>query len=140
MSKVGSGNGNMHQAKKAKNDEFYTLYDDIKTEVEHYKDQLKGLWVYCPCDSEKSNFWKFFVDNFQEYGLKRVTATHYEAGGTSYRLDYDGVDIVKTPLQGDGDFASEECTAIKDEADIVITNPPFSKFRLFIGWLNGEKV
>jgi hypothetical protein len=56
MPKVGSGNGNMHQAKKAKNDEFYTLYDDIKTEVEHYKDQLKGLWVYCPCDSEKSNF------------------------------------------------------------------------------------
>lgn len=122
----------MHKAKKAKNDEFYTLYNDIETEVAHYKNCMKDKWIYCNCDSEKSNFWKYFVDNFQKYGLKRLTATHCEKSGTSYRLDYDGVDIIQTPLKQNGDFRSPECELLLQEADIVCTNPPFSLFREYI--------
>lgn len=83
---------NLHKAKKEKNDEFYTKYEDIEKEVVNYKDQLKGKWVYCPCDAEWSNFWKYFVDHFHDYELRHLTATHIELDGSrSERLDYDGV-------------------------------------------------
>lgn len=105
----------------------------------HYKDQLKGLWVYCPCDAEWSNFWIFFKDHFDEYQLKHLTATHIElGGGKSERLDFDGKTVTRTFLKGNGDFRSEECTKIKDDCDVVITNPPFSLFRDFIKWLGEE--
>lgn len=133
-------NKNLHKAKKAKNDEFFTRLCDIEKEMEHYKDQLKGLWVYCPCDAEWSNFWKFFVDKFDEYGLRHLTATHIEMDGSrSERLDYDGKEIKRTLLEGNGDFRSPECTRIKNECDIVITNPPFSLFREFFKWLESEE-
>ena len=129
-------NKNLHTARKARNDEFYTQYTDIENECKYYIEQFKNQWIYLPCDTEESNFWKYFVDHFKEYGLKRLTATHINLDGTSsYRLDYDGSETVKTPLQGNGDFRSEECTKIKDECDMVITNPPFSLFREFIKWL-----
>ena len=129
-------NKNLHRAKREKNDEFYTQYIDIEKECQHYIDKFKDQWIYLPCDSEESNFWKYFVDHFHEYGLKRLTATHINLDGQpSYRLDYDGSDTIKTALQGNGDFRSEECTKIKDECDMVITNPPFSLFREFIKWL-----
>lgn len=135
-----SNNKNLHKAKKAKNDEFYTRYVDIENEMVHYKDQLKGLWVYCPCDAEWSNFWKFFVDNFDEYGLRHLTATHIEMDGSqSERLDYDGKEVKRVLLKGNGDFRSAECTRIKNECDIVITNPPFSLFREFFKWLESEE-
>lgn len=133
-------NSNLSEAKKKKNDEFYTLYEDIEKEVVNYKDQLKGKWIYCPCDSENSNFWKFFVDHFEEYGLKHLTATHIELKKPkSYRLDYDGKNITKTELESNGDFRSVETTKIKDDCDIVITNPPFSLFREFVAWLYDER-
>ena len=127
---------NLHKARKAKNDEFYTRYEDIENECQHYIEHFKNQWIYLPCDTEESNFWKYFVDHFKEYGIKRLTATHINFDGQSYRLDYDGSETTKTPLKGDGDFRSEECTQIKNDADIVITNPPFSLFRDFVKWLN----
>ena len=133
-------NSNLHKARKAKNDEFYTRYEDIENEVQHYADELKGQWIYCPCDDyEWSNFVKYFKDNFNRFQLKRLTATHIHMDGTpSERYDYDGVNETITMLTGNGDFRSEECTKIKNDADIVITNPPFSLFRQFINWLKDE--
>ena len=131
----------LNEAKKAKNDEFYTDYKDIAAEMELFMEELKGKRVYCPCDDYWSNFWKYFVGNFEKHQLKHLTATHIEFNKEhSYRLDYDGKEITQTPLEGNGDFRSEECTKIKDECDIVITNPPFSLFREFYLWLKGEYV
>ena len=131
-------NNNLHKARIAKNDEFYTQYKDVEAECQHYSDQFKNQWIYLPCDDENSNFWKYFVTNFKNFELKRLTATHINFDGNSYRLDFDGSETLKTPLNGNGDFRSEECTKIKDECDIVITNPPFSLFRQFVSWLNGS--
>lgn len=128
-------NSNLHQAKRAKNDEFYTQYKDIEAECQHYIQHFENQWIYLPCDDENSNFWRYFVDNFKAFKLRHLTATHINFDGKSYRLDYDGSEILKTPLEGNGDFRSEECTKIKDECDIVITNPPFSLFREFVKWL-----
>lgn len=134
-------NDSLHKAKKTKNDEFYTQYKDVEKECQHYVEHFKDQWIYLPCDSVESNFLKYFIDHFNEYGLKRLTATHINLDGTpSYRLDYNGSEVIKTPLKGNGDFMSEECTKIKDECDIVITNPPFSLFREFIKWLQGNTV
>lgn len=130
-------NNNLHKARIAKNDEFYTQYKDVEAECQHYSDQFKNQWIYLPCDDENSNFWKYFVTNFKNFELKHLTATHINFDGNSYRLDFDGSETLKTPLNGNGDFRSEECTKIKDECDIVITNPPFSLFRQFVSWLNG---
>ena len=128
-------NSNLHQAKRAKNDEFYTQYKDIAAECQHYTQHFENQWIYLPCDDENSNFWKYFVDNFKAFKLRHLTATHINFDGKSYRLDYDGSETLKTPLNGNGDFRSEECTKIKDECDMVITNPPFSLFREFVKWL-----
>ena len=131
-----SKNSNLHKAKKEKNDEFYTQLSDIEKEMVHYKDQLKGMWVYCPCDDYRwSNFWKYFYDNFNELQLKRLTATNYDTGEGAYKAEYDGENMTVTQLEGNGDFRSPECTKIKDECDVVITNPPFSLFREFINWM-----
>ena len=130
-------NKSLNKAMVAKNDEFYTRYEDIENECQHYVEHFKDKWIYCPADDETSNFWLYFKNNFKNYGLKRLTATHLSKDGQpSYRLDYNGVETLKTPLKGNGDFRSEECTKIKDECDIVITNPPFSLFREFFKWLN----
>ena len=133
-------NTNLYNARTYPNDEFYTQYIDIEKECQHYVEHFSGRWLYLPCDTEDSNFWKYFVDHFNEYGLKRLTATHINLDGTSsYRLDYNGTETLKTALNGNGDFMSEECSRIKDECDIVITNPPFSLFKEFIIWLDGKK-
>ena len=133
-------NNNLNKSRRVKNDEFYTQYVDIENECKHYIDLFKDQWIYLPCDSEESNFWKYFIDHFKEYSIKRLTATHINLDGTpSYRLDYDGSEVIKTALKGNGDFRSEECTIIKDECDMVITNPPFSLFREFVQWLQCNK-
>ena len=74
-------NANLNKAKKAKNDEFYTRYEDIEIEVMEYKEQFKDKIVYLPCDSLKSEFWSFFINNFESFGLKKLIATHYEKDG-----------------------------------------------------------
>lgn len=130
-------NSNLHSAKAAKNDEFYTQYSDIEKECQHYITHFEDQWIYLPCDDEKSNFWKYFIDNFHNFKLKRLTATHINFDGQSYRLDYNGTETKKTPLNGNGDFRSEECSQIRDDADMIITNGPFSLFRDFVYWIYG---
>lgn len=139
-------NKNLTQAKKAKNDEFYTLISDVEKELKHYKKYFEGKVVYCNCDDpEESNFWKFFELNFEEYKLKKLISTHYDAEKPTYKLelsaDIDGDgkitkgDIVKTPLKQNGDFRSEESINLLKESDIIVTNPPFSLFKEYIGQL-----
>ena len=139
-------NKNLTQAKKAKNDEFYTLISDVEKELKHYKKYFEGKVVYCNCDDpEESNFWKFFELNFEEYKLKKLISTHYDAEKPTYKLelsaDIDGDgkitkgDIVKTPLKQNGDFRSEESINLLKESDIICTNPPWSLLNDYIGLL-----
>lgn len=141
-----ANNSNLTKAKKAANDEFYTQISDIEKELIHYKDWFKGKIVYCNCDDpEESNFWKFFELNFEEYKLKKLISTHYDAEKPTYKLelsaDIDGDgkitkgDIVKTPLKQNGDFRSAESIELLKECDVVVTNPPFSLFREYIAQL-----
>ena len=136
-----SKNNNLHAAKTAKNDEFYTRFDDINFEInlaEHgYRPFFKDKIVYCNCDDpEESNFWKFFKARFNGLKLKKLISTHYDQEGkSSYKLEYDGERVVKTELEGNRDFRSPECVELLKESDIVVTNPPFSLFRDFIGLL-----
>ena len=146
-------NRSLGLARKNKNDEFYTAYDDIQKELIHYARLFRGKVIYCNCDDHngiglgtpKSNFLKYLADNFQAFGIKKVIATHYEVGRRSamYILDKDNTgdgiicaeDILEIPLMGDGDFRSAECIELLKQADIVITNPPFSLFREYVAQL-----
>lgn len=174
---AGHTNASMSAAIKAKNDEFYTLLTDIEKEMRHYRKHFKGKTVLCNCDDPfESNFFKYFVLNFNRLGLKKLIATCYATspiagqqlslfdvvGGEEEQRNkpykavvtkvYDvtgdgGVDMFDvaelfkthenelTELEGDGDFRSDECFALLDEADIVVTNPPFSLFREYVATL-----
>jgi hypothetical protein len=131
-------NNNLHAAKAAKNDEFYTRYEDISKEIQKgsngYRPFFKDKVVYCNCDDpERSNFWKYFKDVFDLLHLKKLIFTHYDPKGESnYKFEYDGKKVVKTKLEGNGDFRSEECIELLKQSDIVVTNPPFSLFREYI--------
>ena len=133
-------NDNLHTAKKAKNDEFYTQVRDIEREIEHYRPHFIDKVIYMPCDNpEWSNFWRVLKGQFSAIRCKKIVATFYngiiDKDIQPYKLEYDGVTETKTMLECDGDFRSEECTKIMQESDIVITNPPFSMFREFVKWL-----
>lgn len=136
-------NTSLHDAKDAKNDEFYTRLQDINEEMNHYEDAFRNKVVFCNCDDPTwSNFWKYFHMNFEYLGLKKLITTHYEAGEVpSYKMEYTGgndgdfEDGVRTILTQNGDFRSPECIALLREADIVVTNPPFSLFREYIAQL-----
>ena len=130
-------NANLHKAKKAKNDEFYTQLEDISKEVSYYKNHFEGKTVLCNCDDpEWSNFWKFFHDVFNDWNLKKLISTHYNMdGSSSYALLFDGKEVTKKELVGNGDFASEECIEFLKDADIIVTNPPFSLFRKYVALL-----
>lgn len=136
-------NTNLHNAKRAKNDEFYTLLTDIEKEMVHYRDYFKGKVIYCNCDdARESNFFKFFANNFELLKIKKLITTGYKENGHGVVLEYNGDidgdfmvgdDEVKvTELKGNGDFRSEECIEYLKQADIVITNPPFSLFREYV--------
>lgn len=144
----GCTNTNLRKAAKVKNDEFYTRYEDIENEVMKYRKQFKDKIVYLPCDDpaeKKSEFWSFFVNNFDAFGLKKLIATHFDENGKAYKiwidsdLNSDGwiddADAFQEDLEGNGDFRSEECVEILKECDIVCTNPPFSLFREFVDLL-----
>ena len=164
------------EAKSAKNDEFYTQYSDIQKEINAYleynPDVFRGKTVLLPCDDpEWSNFTKFFAQNFENFGLKKLISTSYAYDSKNYTGDYQlsffeaespqydkdktkthgkiftltrdtnksgGIDIDDLEwnyLSGDGDFRSDEVKVLRDEADIIITNPPFSLFREFLNWI-----
>lgn len=136
-------NSNLHTAKKAKNDEFYTQLTDIEKEMRFYKEQFKDKVVYCNCDDARdSNFFKYFANNFEHLGLKKLITTGYKEDWHGVVLVYEGdkngnrkVDddeVTVTELKGNGDFRSEECIEFLKEADIVVTNPPFSLFREYV--------
>ena len=173
-------NAQLHSAKAAKNDEFYTQYYDIEREVEAYLDYnpnvFRGKTVLLPCDDpEWSNFTKYFAQNFERLGLKKLISTSYalerkqerygiqlslfetefetrapqydakktRSHGKIFVLDRDEnndcrIDINDLKwqyLKGDGDFRSKEVTKLRDEADVIVTNPPFSLFREFFAWI-----
>ena len=179
-------NDTLRQANKSKNDEFYTQYEDIQREVNAYleynPDLFRGKTVLLPCDDpEWSNFTKFFAQNFENFGLKKLISTSYAADSKKENYEFEeeyyqfsifditdfesespnfneekthskgkiftltrdsnksGVididDLEWQYLEGDGDFRSDEVSALRDEADIIITNPPFSLFREFVAWL-----
>lgn len=136
-------NSNLHQAKKNKNDEFYTQLTDIEKELVHYVDFFEGKTVYCNCDdARESNFFKYFSNRFEELGLKKLIATGYKENGHGVVLVYEGdkndnrmvddEEIKVTELQGDGDFRSDECIEFLKEADVIVSNPPFSLFREYV--------
>ena len=124
-------NANLTNAKKAKDNEFYTLLKDVEKEVSHY--DLKGKVIYCNCDDYRySNFVKYFKDNFEELKIKKLIATNYDTGEGAFVYEYDGVNELVQELNGNGDFRSDECITYLQESDVVITNPPFSLFREYI--------
>ncbi|MBR3648291.1 MAG: adenine-specific methyltransferase EcoRI family protein [Paludibacteraceae bacterium] len=170
-----ANNSNLGAAKAAKNDEFYTQYVDIQKEVNAYldynPDTFRDKTVLLPCDDpEWSNFTKFFAQNFERLGLKRLISTSYAVESKKYknyeptlfetesplydidktrikgkifeltrdtngsgRIDID--DLEWHYLEGDGDFRSPEVCKLRDKADIIVTNPPFSLFREFLIWI-----
>jgi len=190
-------NKNLSNAKNAKNDEFYTQLNDIQAEVNAYidydPDVFRGKTVLLPCDDpEWSNFTRFFAQNFERFGLKKLISTSYAAAsknisaakdaksakrerrasarpnwyqptlfeqespqydeektavrGKIFVLDHDTnangridfEDLEWKYLEGDGDFRSEEVCKLRDEADMIVTNPPFSLFREFLAWIMGD--
>lgn len=148
---MAKSNKSMQAAKANKNDEFYTRLEDIEEEISMHEDyvrQFEGKTVLCNCDDpEWSNFFLFFRLHFKQLKLKKVIFTHYEMDGSpSYKLEwsgdylgYDTLNLIKTPLEGNGDFRSPECVALLDECDVVVTNPPFSLLREFIGLIIDHK-
>lgn len=173
-------NSNLTKAKNAKNDEFYTQWNDIQKEVEAYieynPDVFRGKTIFLPCDDpEWSNFTKFFAQKFDEFGIKKLISTSYAAESKTYKgwyqptffeksdPQYDATKTTKNGkiftltrdktgdgktdvddlewhyLKGDGDFRSDEIKQLRDEADIIITNPPFSLFREFLAWVIDAK-
>ena len=169
-------NTNLANAKTAKNDEFYTQYADIQKEINAYLDYepnvFRGKTVLLPCDDpEWSNFTKFFAQNFELLGLKKLISTSYAPESKKYKMPYQPTlfetsqpyfdngkskthgkifvlerdvtgdnrinidDLEWQYLEGDGDFRSKEIRKLRDEADIIVTNPPFSLFREFVAWL-----
>ncbi len=169
-------NINLSNAKKTKNDEFYTQYHDIEKEISAYleydPDVFRGKTVLLPCDDpEWSNFTKYFAQNFERFGLKKLISTSYAVESKTYKGTYQPTlfetsnpqfDQDKTKkngkifilthdrsgdrkinvddlqwhyLQGDGDFRSKEVKKLRDECDLIITNPPFSLFREFLAWI-----
>lgn len=149
-------NRDFQDAKQAKKDEFYTQLSDIEKELRHYRPHFKDKVVYLNCDDPRlSNFFRYFASNFEELGLKKLVATCYQStnphdftrGGTNQAvwLEYIGDSNVNAtpasgeidvrPLKGDGDFRSAESVELLKQADIVVTNPPFSLFREYVAQL-----
>lgn len=140
-------NANLSNAKKVKNDEFYTRLEDIEKELNEYDPAVfKDKVIFCNCDDPtSSNFWVFFHMNFNRLGLKKLITTHYNMDGSpSYEMEYnskdpkDDIDFskgIKIPLEGNGDFRSTECIDLLKQSDMVITNPPFSSARAYVAEL-----
>ena len=126
-------NSNLHTAKTAKNDEFYTLMEDIEKELRFYTEYFEGKVVYCNCDNyQQSNFYKYFYYNFHYLKLKKLICTCFKADNNGLYAIYDGEIETTGKLNGDGDFRSEECIEYLKQADVVVTNPPFSLFRQYV--------
>lgn len=127
------GNANLRKAKK---DEFYTQLTDIEDELQHYQHHFRDKIIFMNTDDPtESNFWQYFYLNFDKFGLKKIIATHYDPKKPTYKMEYDGNEVVKTDLEQNGDFRSPEVIELLKESDIVVTNPPFSLFREYLSQL-----
>lgn len=126
----------MFDSQSNKDDEFYTLYEDIDKELINYKDLFRDKTICLPCNDADKNFHKWFMDHKEEYGIKRIIAVHYSDSFSSWYYDND----VKKPLRWNGDFFSLEVQKLIKEADYVVTNPPFSIFSDIITYLTRYKV
>lgn len=153
-----AGNSNLHMSRAGKTDEFYTQLSTIEDELRHYRNYFRGKVIFCNADDPAigedgqdhfgddlggytSNFFRYFQLNFVQLGIKKLITTHYESSKPSYKYeivstDVDGQtgipDYIKTPLQGNGDFRSQECLELLKECDIVVTNPPFSLMKEYL--------
>lgn len=126
----------MNKARVKKDDEFYTKLEDIADELSHFTEHFAGKVILMNADNpEHSNFWGYFYTNFSKFKIKKIISTYWVEGGVSLKTEYDGVSIKQTELLGDGDFRSDEVVEVLKEADLVITNPPFSLFRELIAQL-----
>ena len=155
-------NKNLQTARQARSDDFYTQLPDIERELKHYKDHFRGKAVYCNCDDPTvSKFFHYFSYNFEHLGLRRLITTCYRNRNRdlfsqhdaerAIKLEYDGFrdgenvpaaeDIGVEHLEGNGDFRSPECIELLKQADVVVTNPPFSLFRDYVAQLmeHGKK-
>ena len=144
-------NKRLHEAKKAGQDEFYTQREDINAEMEYYIEHFKDKVIYCNCDDPKiSNFYFYFKNNFDRLGIKKLVTTCYKNQNpelfsehkdeTAVSIKFSGGGggvLTEDKLKGDGDFRSKESIELLKEADIVVTNPPFSLFREYIAQLVG---
>lgn len=156
MAKTMAANSSLATAKKAKEDEFYTQLSDIENELRHYRKHFKDKVVYCNCDDPRvSEFFHYFSYNFEKLGLKKLITTCYKSQSVdlfsqngaeqAVYLQYEGDksgnripdldEIEVRPLAGDGDFRSAESIELLKQADIVVTNPPFSLFREYVSQL-----
>ncbi len=126
-------NNNLHTAKVKRNDEFYTQLSDIEKELRFYTPNFHDKIIYCNCDDyRQSNFWVYFYENFHYLKLKKLICTGFVAGGKGIVAEYDGTNLTTGYLEDDGDFMSKNCIEYLKEADIVVTNPPFSLFREYV--------
>lgn len=127
-------NKNLNNAKKAKNDEFYTRIEDIEKELVNYQDFFKDKVVYCNCDHPtESNFPRYFLLNFEKLGLKKLVSTCFINDGNGWvGIKEKDVEYTIEQLEGNGDFRSEECIEFLKECDVVVTNSPFSLFRDYV--------
>ncbi len=133
-------NHKVNRAKRLKNDEFYTIRGDVAAEMVHYRDHFVGARVYLPADNpDRSVFWEFFTEEFHELGLAEVCATHYTPGEIAHVTTFNGVRTTMRNLAGDGDMTSPECQELA-RGSVVVTNPPFSLFREYAGWLLDEGI
>ena len=135
-------NQELHDARTAKKDEFYTQLVDVEKEMVNYTNYFEGKIVYCNCDNPRmSAFWEYFHKNFEKLKLKKLVSTYYSEKEPVYKSEYGGgndqdiSDCEKTLLKGNGDFSSEECQDILNGVDIVCSNPPFSLFRRYVSIL-----
>ena len=128
-----SKNSNLHAAKSAKNDEFYTQLSDVEKEMNYYKDFFRGKKVLCNCNDDNwSSFFKYFSTNFENLELAKLTCVSYNEKAHGVKYVFDNQNISIRELKGHGDFRDDECRSLIDDADVVVTNPPFSLFRQFI--------
>lgn len=150
---VVAGNANLALAKRNRKDEWYTQLTDIEKELRHYKKHFEGKVVYCNADDPRvSNFFRYFSMNFEALGLKKLITTSYRSANPdlfsqndskeALVLEYEGdkngnrtpdpEEVEVKPLMGDGSFDSRECLDLLEQADIVCTNPPFSRFKDYL--------
>ena len=129
-------NQHFHKARKAKDDEYYTLRPDVAAEIWRHRHQLRGKRIHCPfSDYRYSQVVIFLVEFFHILGLAHLTATCIDNGEGAWRFDYDGKTATVSKLTQGGSFDTPEVTEIMHNSDVVIDNPPFSKFRAIIQWL-----